>query len=556
MKRKTAIVLVAGVLTLGGLAALPVVLLDISPVVLLDRLSSGWFDSKKQAPSETASGMTAEEKGNSLSGVFDQLSGMLSLGGPDGEAGSGQDAASGEHGSQGEAGDGIHGAHGEGAAGAHGGDLAALRDGAAPEGGDAGDADGHDAADHDGEGGEGKAAGTTGTGDHPAHKFDVQWQEKLPRGEGQPWRAFREIQHAQDRLVAGDSATIASYRNLLGRLAMDMRQRPVTDWDVKRNRFAAAGMVLSGVSPAFARDILLRAGSDDEAAGLLAAALALAEGDRFAAYTGFDRFEPSDLPPSLAGQIALTKAMTQYPGSENRMVQLLEQARLLAPSTLVEEAALRRILRIQLEKGDRTAFATTARIYLRKFPRSAYVNEFLGTLASGLNRLSTEDSVMKLADFDPALERVPAEGLIYLYTLVSRSAIAFGFTGLSTEALERLQKLTGQSDERLRLYRVASSVEDPDFMQQVRDMTDEMDAIGLTPLDRRLWGAVRLISEEIGRPLDDGPAYLLPEDGQEGDQAAPAGAAEPSADPIDPEFAPGIRRARNLLNQSEDALKW
>src|SRR5690606_8878443 len=66
---------------------------------------------------------------------------------------------------------------------------------------------------------------------------------------------------------------------------------------------------------------------------------------------------------------------------------LLDKARLLAPGTLVEEAALRRSIAVATRLGEAARFVRLSEQYVRSYLRSPYASQFADAFVAGIVEL-------------------------------------------------------------------------------------------------------------------------------------------------------------------------
>ena len=92
------------------------------------------------------------------------------------------------------------------------------------------------------------------------------------------------------------------------------------------------------------------------------------------------------LAPSLGGYIALAQSALAAKEDPRRAMRLLDEARLLAGGTLVEEAALRRTVFLADETSDLSRFVASSSQYLRRYQRSVYAENFRRRFGEAVTR--------------------------------------------------------------------------------------------------------------------------------------------------------------------------
>ena len=220
----------------------------------------------------------------------------------------------------------------------------------------------------------------------PKPMFDRQATrlETKPHGKHQPWKLLRSIQEQQDRVVAGENNATNAYRILLVQSANWMKLLDDSTWQYERNLDAVAVYLLIGGDVELGYKALQKSQLDRPHKLLLEAAVAYSERDIAKSYRLMSRIDHMSLPPSMAGQVALAKAMVFSSADLETAADYLQQARRLAPGTLIEEAALRRAMRVSAELNSMKDLRYFARTYQHRFQSSHYFTDFCVMQASGL----------------------------------------------------------------------------------------------------------------------------------------------------------------------------
>src|SRR5690606_33344903 len=124
-------------------------------------------------------------------------------------------------------------------------------------------------------------------------------------------------------------------------------------------------------------------------------ALAYAEGRDDEARAHLLGVDARRLDPGLAGAVALVQSALVADTDPKRASEFLDQARLLAPGTLVEEAALRRQILLLPSIGQLHRLVLLTR-YVRRFGKSYYARAFWRQLAAGVAGLEHEQQIDQL----------------------------------------------------------------------------------------------------------------------------------------------------------------
>lgn len=191
--------------------------------------------------------------------------------------------------------------------------------------------------------------------------------------ERQPHHAVRMLSALQERIAHGEEAAVALQNAVVIEIANELKTYPPDVWKDVRNRQALIKFALSGGDPGRLRMVLGQKLFTENELPLAQAAYAYAEGNRSVVLRLLDKVDVYELPPSLAGHVALVKAIVVGNTDLARVVRLCDDARLLSPGTLVEETALRLAIEATITQGDHAKFEALTLRYFRRFPRSPFL---------------------------------------------------------------------------------------------------------------------------------------------------------------------------------------
>lgn len=316
----------------------------------------------------------------------------------------------------------------------------------------------------------------------------------------QPYQFVRSLQLIQDRIAAGDQAAMPMQAKLLE--LVDARLRNAGDDDFKDARNFRALLVygMSGGNPVTVQAAISRLKLDGPDLAIAKGVINYLNGRPAGAIAALDPIDPMQLPADLGAFVALVKGSLLATDEPAKALALLDDARLLSPGTLVEEAALRRSIGIAATQGDAARFALASTQYVARYLYSPYASQFADAFVSGVVALHMAISLDKLADItammDPEREKV-------IYLRIARRAAIDGLTDLSAFASARAEKgrngMDNQADPRALLYASLSTVTS-DAVDDVRAKLGAIDRDKLSEGDRALLDAVRTIAGEVVAP--------------------------------------------------------
>ncbi len=312
----------------------------------------------------------------------------------------------------------------------------------------------------------------------PSPKVPVPDTVKGPKGEGPrsaakdeaalaavpllgtaPFELVRTLQTLQDRMAQGDVQAIAAQRALMIQIDKAFMAADGDVWQDNRNAAAAVTYVLSGGRPEILARLVALQPPPAIDRRLLEGVLDYANGKADAAAPLLADIDPTNLPASMAGQVAIAQSALAVKTDPTRAMQLLSVARLMAPGTLVEEAAIRRQLLVADRQRNEDTVRSLARQYLDRFRHSVYAGNFRVRFAAALSHMASVDTEDHFSELDDMLAMVEPDSRCDLYLTVALASAISGRTTAAKLAAERASglALAGSVQEaRAKLYHAAA----------------------------------------------------------------------------------------------------
>jgi chemotaxis protein MotC len=264
-----------------------------------------------------------------------------------------------------------------------------------------------------------------------------------------------DLQRLQVQVAHGDRAAYAAQLKLLKKIGAAIEAAKPETWKDEREADSLVIYILSGGSLAEVASLVKDGFMVETARSLTRGAIAYVtshETDALAFLAGADL---SALDPRLAGQVAFARSVLETRRDPRAAVALLDWARLLAPGGLVEEAALRREIRLLAEARDARRAAMLTRQYSTRFAASLYAADFFRGLAKMVGRLGLADDPADFRLLSNAVAALPSDGRRdFLLTLAETAVVYARFTAASAAASEALQisRPDSANEARARLY--------------------------------------------------------------------------------------------------------
>jgi chemotaxis protein MotC len=373
---------------------------------------------------------------------------------------------------------------------------------AAAEGGH-GDAAPHDAA---------EAAAPSGPLPGDALLPDPQAQE--------PYKLVRTLELVQDQIAIGNREAHINQRQFIAEIEKKLFDAPDAVWRKPINSRAAIIYGLSGGNPKIF-DKLLRLGPlPCLDAGLLKGLLAYSQGLNQAAKSELADIEPRSLGERAGAHLALAESMLLAGDKPSRALEFLDYVRILAPGTLLEEAALRRetVVAALIEELEKFEMLTSQ--YMRRFGKAVYASEFVSRFAVAVasSRYANSDADFqrlagKMDRLDPDMRRT-------IYSAIAQAAIVRGQVALARSGAVKLAELA-KSDPALgqqaKLYEGAAMLVTDKYEDGAATLR-AIDRRALNERDRPLLDAALQLAIRLRLPpQENGPVAEPPP--ASGDQA-------------------------------------
>ena len=323
----------------------------------------------------------------------------------------------------------------------------------------------------------------------------------------QPYQLVRSLQLVQDRIAAGDHAAMPMQAKLLEMIDTRLREADAEDFKDPKNFRALLVYGMSGGNPVTVEAAVSRAKAvDAQDLSIAKGVINYLVGRPTGAIEVLRPIDPMTLPSDLGAFLALVKGSLMATDDPVMALTLLDEAKLLSPGTLVEEAALRRSVGIAVTRGDAARFARASTQYVERYLYSPYASQFADSFVSGVITLHMSISQDKLADItsmmDPEREKV-------IYLRIARRAAIDGLSELSAFASARAEQgrdgNTNQGDPRAELYSSLSTVTSG-TIEDVRTKLGKIDRSKLSDGDRALLDAAQAIAGEVVAPPASLPA--------------------------------------------------
>jgi chemotaxis protein MotC len=322
-------------------------------------------------------------------------------------------------------------------------------------------------------------------------------------GVKKPYELVRSLRVLQDQIADGSSSAHGAQRQLMVQIAERLARVEPEEWKDGRNLRAAVVFVLSGGSPQILRRLLSLDVVSKDYDSLVKGALAYGEGRAAPAEKFLGEVDARKLQESLAGQVALSQAVLVASENPDKAIKLLDEARLYAPGSLVEESALRREALLLAASGDLHRFEYIVSAYVRRFPRSLYSPAFFRQLAvSVANQKKYASTPELLKGLEGTLTGLDRDERREVYLAMSEEAVQAGNITVAIFSAGNAAKLVDKGSQpfiRAQLYEGAALLVTDDYGRGIEQLKT-IDRTKLNLRDAKLLDVALLMASKLRWP--------------------------------------------------------
>lgn len=289
----------------------------------------------------------------------------------------------------------------------------------------------------------------------------------------QPYEIVRSLEALHDQMALGSKASQAEMPLVLRQLGTRLLAEDPMVWRDPRNAHAVVVYILSGGEIKVARAVLDSGKVAAADRQLIEGTLAYLEGDKEQAKSLLNPIDPRTLEPGVGSHVALAQAALIAEDNSAKAMNLLDMARVFAPGTLVEDAALRREVFLAEEAGDFDKFIAMSDQYFRRFRRSVYADSFHRSFAVSLTRISQNGDDQQLAALGDLLNSLSTHEQLHLYLEVAQYSLLSGKVAVAKWAGAKAALFADKNSaemHRAALYDGAAAIFTTDYDQGVSQL--------------------------------------------------------------------------------------
>lgn len=366
----------------------------------------------------------------------------------------------------------------------------------------------------------------------------------------QPFEIVRSIQAIQDQIVLGNANAKVRLPKVIAQLSERLLAANPEVWRDPKNAHAAVVYTLSGGPAKVIRKVIEIGWSPAPDIELMRATLAYIEGRHEEAKASLSHIAASTLAPALGGHIAMIQSALIAKDDPREALLLLDQARVLLPGTLVEEAALRRALILTEEISDIDRFSALSSEYVWRFSNSEYFGSFRQQFASAIIHFGLAADSSGAAKLEKLIGTLDSASQLRLYLEIGYRGIVGGKANAALIAAGKAKQFSQPGTvehERAALYEAAALLLTGQFESGVAELND-VDARQLPRQDIELKDATASLAKMIGDPSVTASGPTAPE-------AAEIATASPNASSASASASALLELVQQKLGQTDEVLE-
>lgn len=325
-----------------------------------------------------------------------------------------------------------------------------------------------------------------------------------------PYQMVRSLQLLQDRIAEGDHAALPMQKKMIEMIDHRLKGAKAAEFADRRNVEALMIYGMSGGNPGTLEAIASRLDLGQHDRTLADGLIAYFRSDHGKAAAKLARLDPTTETPEIGGFLALIKGTIRSFDNPDDGLPLLDQARLLAPGSLVEEAALRRSITLAATVKDTARFLRASEQYVRRFLKSPYASHFADGFINGVVALQGQ---LDMAEVEAIIAAMNADQQTAIYLRIARKGAILGHAQLTAFATGKVGTANGQApakpDPRAELYDALGAVASASI-DDVAERLAKIDRRALSQRDIRLLdAAIEVVNGVLSPPIK--PSDLLAE---------------------------------------------
>lgn len=249
-----------------------------------------------------------------------------------------------------------------------------------------------------------------------------------PRGKRAPtpFEMVRSLTLMQNQIIYGDKNAYRIQKPMIVEIERRLLAQKPEVWEDRRNVRAVIRFTMSGGGPKVLSKLVKNPILTELEKNWAMGVLSYAKGRNNEAAFYLSKVDIRSLSRSAGSHLALVKGMIWRQQNPEKAISHLSEARLLAPGTLVDEAALRRRIPMSNKEKDLEAFISYLSRYFRRYGKSIYARALHREISSFVLNNIAEITPRHRYYLEDVLKRLPKEKQAQIYLRIARGSLVKG----------------------------------------------------------------------------------------------------------------------------------
>jgi chemotaxis protein MotC len=336
------------------------------------------------------------------------------------------------------------------------------------------------------------------------------WLESGPPPK-EPYQWVRILENVQNQIVKGNRSAHLVQRQLIADIGAELIKAPDSAWKDPRNARAVVTYVLSGGDPKVMIRLMKKGEAETGISDVLLKGLyAYTKGENNKALESLKTLSAREFHPGPGGHLALAQATLTAKRDARKALEYLDEARLLSPGTLVEEAALRRTVPLAIGLKDFDRLVQTMSRYMRRFSQSVYASTFHWSFAKGIASYQRTKEEKYLKRLSKEIDLLNKHHQKAIYKALAEQGLVNGKLSLARLAAQKMAVVSKDDPTimlKSQLYEAAVLLFGDKYDYAV-SVLQAIDAKKLNARDRDILKAALVVAKRLREPVSEKVAVI------------------------------------------------
>jgi chemotaxis protein MotC len=317
----------------------------------------------------------------------------------------------------------------------------------------------------------------------------------------------RNLGNIQDRIISGAPEAVSQQYNTISEINKRLKELPLKTWRNKSKVQCLLNYVLSGGNSEVLKTVITTDVLSPDDKELAEGVYYFSVGQREKALGLLGKIDPRSLGRYLAGPVALAQASLLEVQDPKKALTLLDEVRLQAPHTALEEASIRRQIPLLVKQTELDRALPLAVLYFRRYGASLYAEALQESFVIQLTAQTQSKDAIAAEVLLSEFESLDSSRMSNLFLAIARQSLLSGNVTLAKSAANTVLTKGLQQDvtkNRALLYAAAADAVSSEAAAALV-ILGSLSSDQLTVEESQLRdGAISVARKVIGKDLQSG----------------------------------------------------